>query len=125
MITRLFACSILLTGGAGHGVALPVQDPLGKWRFSPEASCGIDDVRANNLLTVTGDEIRYRAVTCVRIPANASTAPHEVSVAGLCEIGGEDPLPVTFHWRFTPGAPALLSVQGYEQPVYHCSETQK
>lgn len=94
--------------------------PLGKWRFSETASCGIDDVRAGNLLTVTDAEIRYRAVSCVRDQAKDLTT---ASLAALCDIGGAEPLPIRFEWRFAPDVPTFLLIQGAEQPIYRCAET--
>ena len=93
----------------------------GHWRLDEIPGCGVDDVRAGRIVSVTDKELRYGALLC-KILSGAQLGGSDYRVQASCEIASDVESVIIFDFGLSSDEAAILKVQGGEQPVWRCGK---
>lgn len=93
----------------------------GHWRLDEVPGCGVDDVRAGRIVSVTDKELRYGALLC-SVLSGAPIGSSEYRAQASCEIASDVESVILFDFDLSSTDTAILKVQGGEQPIWRCGE---
>ncbi len=93
----------------------------GHWRLDEIPGCGIDDVRAGRIVSVTDRELRYGQLLCT-VLNGAPLGGSDFRVQASCEIASDVESVIIFDWDMATDAKATLTVQNADRPIWRCAE---
>ncbi|MEM7271104.1 MAG: hypothetical protein AAF401_17835 [Pseudomonadota bacterium] len=100
-------------------VAAPNWEPvIGYWRAATHDSCGIDDIRAGSLLSISEKELRYGHILCT--VSSAIQTDETLVVTADCDTGGRTPVPIDFGFSDPAGATSDLTIYGRTRAMARC-----
>ena len=111
--------SLLAIIFAAPAIAAPWDPVKGDWRGAEITSCGIDDVRVGNIMSVNDRTLRYGFIHCA-IEGGDTADDGAITINARCDLGGGYEADLSYEWRLDNPNEALMTHEGYTRRLIRC-----